>query len=230
VRKLTHECLLPALERCAIILSRLIGISKFHKLSHVLGLETCALREIVDTIDCLHLLSHKILIYSSQELRGFLAFSKWLRHEIDVQSAEPMSQTLEELMEKSDLIDHGQTLSYIQEALTKSALQNFIQPLPGMSVTSPSSSAPDRWASAGKDPSFYETYKKLLAQLEQQGGRSAPDIPKLNDLTERMGLQCGQVFGQIALAQRRGVLHRCPLTLHADCDESAMDITMCYEV
>ena len=234
VRRLAHECLLPALERCGVILSRLMGISKFHKLSHVLGLETRDLRMVVDTVDCLHLLAHKVLIYSSQELREFLAFAKWLRHEIDVQTAEPMSQTLEELMEKSDMIDHGPTLCYIQGALTNSILQHFIQPPPGMGAFRPPPTAPSPWVAAGRDHTFYETYKVMLTQLEKQvsGWYDGPqvDLPKLHDLTGRLGLQCDQVFGQIALAQRRGILHRCPLVLHPDTDQKVMDIVMQFTV
>ncbi|KAL1980545.1 hypothetical protein VTN96DRAFT_3990 [Rasamsonia emersonii] len=236
VRRLTHECLLPALERCEVLLSRLIGISKFHKLSHILGLETRDLQEIVDTVDCLHLLSHNILTHSSRELREFLAFSKWLRHEIDMQSAEPMSQTLEELMEKSDMIDHGGTLDYIQGALTRSALRNFIHVPPGMPAMITAklpSTVSSKWAPGANDGSFYETYRTLLAQLEQReaghGDGFQLDLPKLNDLTGRLGLQCDKVFGQIALTQRRGILHRCPLVLHSDCDKNALDMTMCYE-
>lgn len=225
------------MERCQVLLSRLIGISKFHKLSHILGLETRDLQEIVDTVDCLHLLSHNILMYSGRELREFSAFAKWLRHEIDIQTAEPMSQTLEELMEKSDMIDHGGTLDYIQGALTRSALRNFIQTLPGMpgvAVVKPPSAVSNKWAPSGNDSSFYETYRKMLAQQEQRetghGDSSHPDLPKLNDLTGRLGLQCDTVFGQIALTQRRGILHRCPFVLHSDCDQTTIDMTMCYEV
>jgi anaphase-promoting complex subunit 4 len=237
IRRLTHECLLPALERCQVLLSRLIGISKFHKLSHVLGLETRDLQEIVDTVDCLHLLSHNILTHSGRELREFVAFAKWLRYEIDIQTAEPMSQTLEELMEKSDMIDHGATLDYIQGALTKSSLRSFIQTLPGMAgigAIKPPSGTSNKWAPGGNDSTFYETYRKMLAQREQREaghGHSSPlDLPKLNDLTGRLGLQCERVFGQIALTQRRGILHRCPLILHPDCDRNTIDIAMCYEV
>ncbi|KAJ9314359.1 hypothetical protein DTO271D3_5336 [Paecilomyces variotii] len=229
VRRLTHECLLPALERSLVLLSRLTGLSKFQKLSGVLGLETKDLNAIVETVDCLYLLSHKILLYTNEELEQFLAFSKWLRHEIDIQSAEPMSQTLEELLEKSDMIDHQRTLKYIRGAMTKSALQDFIQPAPGLGIR-PAPSTAGRWAPSDQSGSFYEEYKKLLAQQSKQHRESQSDgrleLPKLHDLTSRLGLQCDKVFAQIALTQRRGILHRSPLALHSDCDETVIDITM----
>ncbi|RAL16856.1 putative anaphase-promoting complex component Cut20/Apc4 [Aspergillus homomorphus CBS 101889] len=232
VRRLTHECLLPALERCQVLLSRLVGLSKFHKLSEVLGLETSDLNAIVETLDCLHLLAHHILVNANEELTQFNAFSRWLRHEIDMQSAEPMSQTLEELMEKTDMVEYPQTLKYIRGALTKSALRSFIRQLPLMGVPRPPvpMDSSDKWAPTGQDRSFYETVRGLLEQQSQGSGEiEAVQSPKMNDLTKRLGLQFDKVFGQIALTQRRGILHRTPLILHPDCDRDVIDITMCYE-
>ncbi|CAK37409.1 uncharacterized protein An01g14050 [Aspergillus niger] len=172
VRRLTHECLLPALESC---------------------------------------------------------FSRWLRHEIDMQSAEPMSQTLEELMEKTDMVEYPQTLKYIRGALTKSKLRKFIQQLPMMGMPRPPTTSSDKWAPTGQDRSFYDTFRKLLEQSDSPEEANSVELPKMNDLTKRLGLQFERVFGQIALTQRRGILHRSPLALHPDCDKDVIDIVMCNE-
>ena len=243
VRRLAHECLLPALERCGVLLSRLTGLSKFQKLSDVLGLETSSLCAIIETLDCLHLLAHSILIHTNEELKEFLSFSRWLRHEIDVQSAEPLSQTQEELLERADTIDYPTTLKYVRGALTKSALRDFIRQLPMMGVGRPqppqsSSMDMDKWKPTGKDGSFYDMFKKLLSQRNRKdrsaalGGDAAArlELPKLNNLIVRLGTQFEKVSGQIALTQRRGILHRSPLALHPDCDKDVIDIAMCYEV
>ncbi|KAK2787269.1 hypothetical protein FQN51_003429 [Onygenales sp. PD_10] len=219
LRRLTHECLLPALERCGVLLSRLIGLSKFHTLSPILGLETTDLRNCQDTVDCLSLLSHKVLIHSGQEIREFNAFSKWLKHEIDLQAADPLSATYEELVEKSDTLDHVQTLSYISGAMTHSVLNDFIQPVPP-------GASPNRWEPAGQYSSFYETYKKLLQQQDQKKPAEKIDMPLLGDLTSRFASQSEKVFGRIAETQRRGILHRSPLTLGPDCDGAVVDMTM----
>ncbi|PLB37356.1 putative anaphase-promoting complex component Cut20/Apc4 [Aspergillus candidus] len=236
VRRLTHECLLPALERCEVLLSRLIGLSKFTKLSEVLGLETSDLNAIVETMDCLHLLAHHILIHTNEELGQFYSFSRWLRHEIDMQSAEPMSQTLEELMEKTDLVEYPQTLKYIRGALAKSKLRHYIQQLPMMGIPRPPPPPPSAASMAptgqGHDRSFYDAFKKLLRQQSQElddDDANHVELPKMNDLTKRLGLQFEKVFGQIALTQRRGILHRSPLALHPDCDRNVIDMTMRYE-
>lgn len=236
VRRLTHECLLPALQRCEVLLSRLIGISKFHKLNHILGLETRDLQEVVETLDCLHLLSHSILTKTTHELHQFLEFARWLRHEIDIQTAEPMSQTLEELLEKSDLIDHATTLEYIEGALTKSSLRRYISSTPGTNTTAGDA---QKRVSDGEKLSFYQAFKNTLAAEEDEKSRernnsnknesSRPALPQLNDLIARLESQCGKVFGKIALTQRRSILHHCLLVLHPDCDSNVIDTAMKYE-
>lgn len=218
------------MERSGVLLSRLVGLAKFHKLNHILGLEVRPLKNIMETVDCLNLLSHKILIHSGREIREFAAFSRWLRHEIDLQGADPLSATMEELIEKSDTIDYSQSLSYIQGAMTRSALEDYIQTPPKHS--SPPSPSSARWDTTQLDSSFYDTYKRLL-QLhdeEKYNATKKVNLPPFIDLTSRLVSQCEKVFAQIAETQRRGILHRSPLALDADCDPDAMDMTMDFEV
>ncbi|CAG8234328.1 unnamed protein product [Penicillium salamii] len=233
IRRLTHECLLPALERSQVLLGRLVGLSKFHKLSDVLGLDTTKLNAIVETLDCLHILAHRILNHANEELDQFNSFARWLRHEIHILNSEPLSQTLEELQEKRDLFDVPPTVKYITGALTKSALRNFIRQLPMMGVVPPPAPPAGQWMPDGHDRSFYDTFKSLLQQqrLAREKGEDGTSIqsPKLNDLTKRMEVQFEKVFEEIALTQRRGILHRSPLTLHSDCDQQMIDVTVCYE-
>lgn len=218
VQRLVHVCLLPALERCGVILSRLIGLSKYHRLSPLLGLETKDLTECQETVDCLNLLSHKLLIHCRREYREFCAFSKWLRHEVDLQTADPLSATAEEEMEKSDTIDYTQTLSYVQGAMTRSALLDFIKPPSSRSEQEQANIAQER------DGLFYESYKKLLQQQEQKKSGGVINIPTLQDLIARLRTQCDKVFEKIAETQRRGILHRSPLSLDPDCDENVTDM------
>ncbi|KAJ5359271.1 uncharacterized protein N7496_011684 [Penicillium cataractarum] len=233
IRRLTHESLLPALQRSQVLLSRLVGLSKFHKLNDVLGLDTSKLNAIVETLDCLHLLAHRILNHASEELDQFAAFSRWLRHEILILGSEPLSQTWDELLEKRDLFDVPPTVKYITGALRKSVLHNFIRQLPMIGVPQMPTPVTDKWLPDGHDRSFYDTFKALLNQQKQvqaEGGDgTSVDAPKLNDLTRRLGIQFEKVFAEIALTQRRGILHRSPITLHKDCDRNVIDIKICYE-
>ena len=231
---MTHESLLPALERSQVLLSRLVGLSKFHKLTDVLGLDTSKLNAIVETLDCLHLLAHRILNHANEELGQFTAFSRWLRHEILILGSEPLSQTWDELLEKRDLFDVPPTVKYITGALRKSLLRNFIRQLPMIGVPQVPTPSTDKWLPDGHDRSFYDTFKDLLnqqKQVQEEGGDgTSVDAPKLNDLTRRLGIQFEKVFADIALTQRRGILHRSPITLHKDCDRTVLDLKICYEV
>lgn len=234
IRRLTHECLLPALERSQVLLSRLVGLSKFHKLSDVLGLDTPKLNAIVETLDCLHLLAHQVLNHTNEELNQFQAFSRWLHHEILILNSEPLSQTWEELLEKRELYDVPVTVKYITGALRKSALRNYIRQLPMLGMPQPQQPSTDKWLPGGHDRSFYEAFKTLLrlqSKTQTEGGDGTTvDAPKLNDLTRRLGIQFEKVFSEIALTQRRGILHRSPIALHQDCDRNIFDLKMCYEV
>ncbi|EGD91896.2 hypothetical protein H106_00379 [Trichophyton rubrum CBS 735.88] len=223
---------MPALERCGVLLSRLIGLSKYHRISPILGLETTYLKACVATLDCLTLLGHKVVLHSSIELKEFHAFSHWMQHEIKLQSTDPTSSTMDELVEAADEIDYGTTLGYVKGALTNSALQGFLQvpqPPPGAPGADPEDRK--RWdVDIQDDGTFYEEYKKLVSQHESQRSVEGLSIPMLGDLTARLSAQCDRVFKQIAETQRRGTLFRSALKLNEDCDAAVLDMAMNFEV
>ncbi|KAI2791078.1 hypothetical protein POX_c03933 [Penicillium oxalicum] len=233
IRRLTHECLLPALERSQVLLSRLVGLSKFSKLNDVLGLDSSKLTAIVETVDCLYLLAHHVMSHANEELNQFTAFSRWLRHEILILGSEPLSQTWDELLEKRDLADVPPTVKYITGALRQSALRSFIRQLPMLGVPHVPTPQTDKWLPDGHDRSFYDDFKVLLSQQKEAqangGDGTSVDAPKLNDLTRRLGVQFEKIFAEIALTQRRGILHHHPLVLHQDSDPGVFDMKMCYE-
>lgn len=171
---------------------------------------------------------------TNEELDQFQAFSKWLHHEILILNSEHLSHTWEELLEKRELHDVPITVKYITGALRKSALRNYIRQLPMLGMPQPPHPLTDKWLPDGHDRSFYETFKGLLRQqrkIQDEGGDGTiVDPPKLNDLTRRLGVQFERVFAEIALTQRRGILHRSPITFHQDCDQKVLDLKMCYEV
>jgi anaphase-promoting complex subunit 4 len=124
-------------------------------------------------------------------------------------------------------------VNYITGALQKSALRNFIRQLPMIGVPMMPTPLTDKWLPDGHDSSFYDEFKLLLQQqrkAQNEGGDgTSVDTPKLNDLTKRLGIQFEKVFAEIALTQRRGILHRSPLTLHSDCDPNILDLKIRYE-
>ena len=176
-----------------------------------------------------------------------------------MQSAEPKSQTREELMEKTDMVDYPHALKYIRGALTKSKLRRFIRqqpvtagkppPRPPLSTPPPPPSPPPPSTPAGssqrsgmetgtkkgdkKEGLFYDAFKTLLSSVnddDDDDAAATAELPKLDDLITRLGVQFEKVFAHIALTQHRGILHRSPLRLHQDCDKDVIDIAMCCEV
>lgn len=124
--ELTHENLLPALDRCSIILSHLKGLAEYHEHSPVFNVPVSAFEVILNIIRCIRLLSHLVLQYASEESRQFLVFSKWLRHEIDIQASDPTSASAEETSQQDMGTDYSQLLAYIQRPMEGSKLEPFI--------------------------------------------------------------------------------------------------------
>ncbi|KAF3354061.1 hypothetical protein VdG1_00318 [Verticillium dahliae VDG1] len=59
LRALVHENLLPALERCAVILSRLRGLSQFHDARDDIGFSAAQVARAMDVVACLRLAAHR---------------------------------------------------------------------------------------------------------------------------------------------------------------------------
>lgn len=182
-----------------MILSRLNGLSRFSLSSHTLGLQKQSLNRIADSIDCLGLLAHKILLYTGLELRQFTAFARWLRHEIDVQAADASSSSIDELVEQSDTVDYHLVLTYIQGAMTRSALLNYIDP----SVVKTS-----HIRHVEENEVLFEVYKDLL-----RADGPVDRLPRMSDLTARLTVQSNKMFGEVAETLRKNILHRSALSL-----------------
>lgn len=196
MRRLTHENLLPALERFSVLTSRLRGLSRSQGTS-TLGLATRELDNILDTVNCLHLLSHSILITAGIELRQFLAFSSWMRQEIEIQGMDPTSMTSEEGTEKDTMLDYAQILEYIEGPLLQSRLVELF----GVQA-SPSNR--EEWEMADVESLIYDSYKRDLNAL-QALAPSEKKLPGLDKLITRLEDQCKVVFDRIAETQKRKV-------------------------
>ena len=214
MRRLVHECLLPALERFEVVLLRLEGLSRFQKSAQVLGLDTKALLLVRDTADCMNLLAHDLLKVVGKELQEFGAFLKWIRLEAEVQGLERDSERAEELREGSDSIEYRTVLDYISGPLNGSAILNFIKP------TGSSMSAPDDiWRASKDDSSFYGNFISI-----RKSNTSPDKMPKLDDLIRRLKGQCGIVFDHIADTLRKSVMSTRVCGLSAGPDPSLVDM------
>ena len=218
MRRLAHENLLPALERLTVLVSRLRGLSRFQPSNANLGLSTPEFDSVLDTVNCLQLMAHQILITSSSELRQFLAFSAWLREEIDIQAS---GTSMAEFAEKDITVDYASTLEYIQGAMTQSRLASFFN-------LESRAEGEDHWDVAAEERSLFELCKRCLLKASTEDG-STRWLPTFESLMKHLDTQCNAIFNRIAEMQRRSVRFGAPVYLQKGVP-SCVDMRMLQEV
>lgn len=218
MRRLAHENLLPALEKLNVLVSRLRGLSRFQLSNANLGLSTVEFDNVLDTVNCLQLMAHQILITSGSELRQFLAFSAWLRDAIDVQASDA---SVAESAEKNIDLDYASTLDYIQGAMTQSQLFSFFNLESRAEEKNP-------WDLAAEGRSLFELYRQGLQNANTRDS-STRKLPTLNALMKHLDTQCNAIFIRIAEMQRRSVRFGAPVYLQQGVP-SCVDMTMFPEV
>ncbi|KAL8822002.1 MAG: hypothetical protein Q9223_000082 [Gallowayella weberi] len=197
IRRLTHESMLPVLDRLSVLISRLRGLSKFQSSDFSLGLSTLELDNMLDSIRCLQLVAHQLLKCAVSELQQFGAFSIWLRHEIEKQAAEPNSTSAQEIAEKDMSFDHSSILEYIQGAMTHSRMLTYI------GNTTDDGRGRNLDVEGGH---LFEWYKNVMNEVSS-GLRSQWQLPGLDGLINHLLKQSNLVFERISETQRRNVQH-----------------------
>ncbi|KAK8182382.1 anaphase-promoting complex, cyclosome, subunit 4-domain-containing protein [Phyllosticta citribraziliensis] len=215
VLEMTHENLLPALDRCSIVVSMLRGLARYTGSSSIINVPPEELTEILETIRSLRLLGHNILIYAGEERRQFLAFSKWLRHEIDTQAADPSTQANEEA-EKDAGVDYAQLLAYIPRTLKESNLTPFLRRQQDLGIFK-------------LEVVEYENVKNNMHFLKmdrpvQEGSLCTWSV------TQLLQAQCDRLFAQITAWQAANCGLSCGLILEAEEASHARDMRMVHEV
>ncbi|KAK8233790.1 anaphase-promoting complex, cyclosome, subunit 4-domain-containing protein [Phyllosticta capitalensis] len=214
VLEMTHENLLPALDRCSIVVSMLRGLASYTGSSSIINVAPQDLTEILDTVRSLRLLGHNILVYAGEERRQFVEFSKWLRHEIDTQAAEPAPQATEET-EKDAGVDFGQLFAYIQRTLKESRLTPFLR----------------RQQDLGDfrlGVLEYEIVKNNLKR-HKMGLHIEQGSLCTSSVTQLLQTQCDKLFAQITAWQAANCSLSCGLFLEAEKPSETSDMRMVYE-
>ena len=172
-----------------------------------------------DTMNCLQLLSHFILIAADKELRQFSAFSVWLKQEIEAQGTSLTST--DDAPEQDIMLDHAQILEYVRGAMLQSELVELF------GIQSDSDERPS-WDPIGDDTLIYEMFKKDVKVLEKD---TVPEkkFPGLDALISRLDKQCKGVFDKIAEAQKRKVRFGQPMLLSNEA-VLCIDMRMIIEV
>jgi len=207
--------MLPALDRCSVILSRFTGIAKFQSLNASIGFSTQQINLIADTVACLHLVCSKILVQVVEELDLFSAFSAWMRYEIDRLASDTSSTTNEETADKEASIDHGKVLLYLQTCMTSSPLATYF----GDEDFS-------EWFTAKDGLIFHFNDLQTQLQKQEQGLDYKVPLPRVKGLCKYLTWQAGVAFWKIADAEKRNVLFAKPKELPRARKNSPIDITV----
>ena len=213
-----HENLLPAIDRCNVILSSLQGLIEFHQYDSGFTIPNSDFEPAVDVIRCLRLLAHVALTYAAEEHRQFEQFSKWLRHEIDVQATDPNSASAQETRDRDVGLDYGLLLAYIEGPLEHSKLTAFI----------PNTS--DHRPSTGNGPR-YDVVKKALDAFRDDKDADADadaDLLVLNSHFQELQRLCNGLVGRITNWLRSGSSMNYRITLES-CTMATWDMRMVDE-
>ncbi|KAL8943883.1 MAG: hypothetical protein Q9216_000777 [Gyalolechia sp. 2 TL-2023] len=215
IRRLTHESLLPALERLCVLLSRLRGLSRFQSSDVLLGLSTLELDDMLDSTNCLQLLSYRLLKCVISESKQFGAFSTWLRHEIEKQAADPNSATAQEMAEKDPSFDYPSILAYIEGVMMQSRMLTYLG--------SPEEDQ-SQWNLDAEGRALFELYKRKLSD-ESKSIRPQKQLPGLRRLLRHLEAQSELAFDRISQTQQRNVQFGVPISLStgaSDCIDMRM--------
>ena len=212
--------MLPALDRCSVILSRFAGIAKFQGTNDTVGFSSRQIHHIIDIVASLHLVSSKILTQVVDELESFAAFSSWLRYEIDRLASESSSSPNEENNEKEGSINHSKVLLYLETMMTNSRLSVFF------------GSAADHEEAPSKPQAGTRMFDQVNQQLkkQEQGLIFRKDLPRVDLLCRMLGQESNAVFSQIAEAEKRNVLFGKPHDLGIPQIDTPMDMRICKMV
>lgn len=220
VNRFTQQNLIPVLDRFGVLVSRLRGLSKFQESTSGYGLDTTELDHVLDTLTCLLLHCHTVLLKSAAELRQFIGFTKWMKLEIEMQTAEVGSQTAEDVAAKYSTLDYPLIFQFIQGAMQNSELYDLFD-TPHLNPSTPIVDERPLWEVPPETTTMYESYKDVL-KASQDGSREQK-MPGLSKLLERLTSQCKLVFERIAVTQKRKVRYGKPLLLLEDCEVSCFD-------
>ncbi|GAP86422.1 putative anaphase-promoting complex component Cut20 Apc4 [Rosellinia necatrix] len=194
VRSLVHENFLPVLERVSIILSRLLGIARFHESKAEIGFSSAQIMKVMDIVSCLMLVGNKILLFVMEELELFHAFSIWLRHEIDRLAS---SSVTDDLTEKEAAMEHGKILAYIQQYMPASPLRHYLS-----NVTAEDAERDRKLADNGS--SLLELLGKQVRKQES-GQPDTSSYSQIDFLCKYLDSHATSVLEGIAEAERRSV-------------------------
>lgn len=208
--------MIPALQRAAIILSRLRGIARFEECSNDIGFTAAQITKLIDIVQSLYAACYKMLRMVMKELVLFAKFSSWLRLEIDKLAS---STVTDELLERQANVDCPKVLKYIKDYLTSSPMSIFFCDVEKEDYTRD-------WERADDGASLREMLEKQINRY-QAGQPYMKAVPQLEFLVNYLTSRSATVLAAIAETQRRRVRFAPTTKLEMDGVISKYDIRMC---
>lgn len=218
VVQLLHENLLPALERCSIIISRLKGLAEFHDRDWIFSGPLTDFDALFDVLKTLSLLANTALLYATEERRCFASFSKWLRYCIDFEATEPGSQSRAEMESQPPDVHTAIVLDYIQYAMSKSDVKAYLTKAEDDAATTTTAKA-----------SSYDETKKAI---EQQREASPYDAGALcvEKVLGRFGEGVRGLLKQVSIWQENNISMDSGIVLEEGDVGAPLDMRMVVEV
>jgi anaphase-promoting complex subunit 4 len=224
VLQLIHENLLPALDRCSIVLSRLRGLAQYYDSGWIFNTPVSEFSATLELLKNLRLLAQTSLLYGNEEKRQFQSFSKWLRYEIDFEATEPDSQSRAEMESRDPGVDIGMVLGYIRFGLVTSDLAPYLRPEAQLSETQKGASAPS-----------YDETRKAIDLLKEQASYKEEALC-LEHVFTHFNTNCTKLFQQISSWQESNISMDCGVILEDNLpstkegEQLVIDLRMVFEV
>ncbi|RMZ78405.1 hypothetical protein DV738_g3918, partial [Chaetothyriales sp. CBS 135597] len=197
MRRMASECLLPAVERCQVVLSRLEGLARFDDTASRLGLSVDNIRPIRETFDALALLCEDMLKDVCLETREFSAFIKWLKWEAEVEGFGEDSERAEEMREAfAGEAELRTVMDYIDGPVNESRILAYVEA--GGNENADTTRTPTRAKVKGNDQ-FYSNFKR-------QRQKRDPGLPKLGALIQRLRSKTDAFLHHVAESLRKSLL------------------------
>ncbi|KAL5115682.1 hypothetical protein ACEQ8H_006394 [Pleosporales sp. CAS-2024a] len=212
---LVHEHLIPAVDRCSIIISRLRGLAEFHRDSEwIFTAPQSEFTHVLETLKKLRFLAHTVMVYGAEEKRQFAHFAKWLRFVIDFEATEPESQSRLDMEARDPGVDIIQVLDYIRHGLTDSELAPFLK------------LGDDKTAVE----SGYEDTKKAVQVLKEGGGGYREDAVCLDNVLSHLRHGITGLLKQVSTWQQANCHMDGGIVLeNAHEEEGILDMKMVYK-
>ncbi|KAH6644580.1 anaphase-promoting complex, cyclosome, subunit 4-domain-containing protein [Boeremia exigua] len=193
LQALVHENLIPALDRAAIVISRLRGLAMYHDTDWIFSNPATEFTSLLETLKNMRLLAHTVLVYVADEKRQFAAFSRWMRFVIDFETTEPDSESRAEMESRDSGVDINLVLEYVRHGLQQSSLHPYLMP--------------DVMLEAGdkaRERASYEDTKKAISVFED-GARWRPEALCLENVLGHMARGTTGLLRQVSKWQESGI-------------------------